>query len=240
MCGRVNVSDNEGVRILLESLGMNTWPSREPRFNIAPTQTLDVVSLDDELKLVPMSWGVSMKVPGKKGMVTRRVQNSRDDKLWNSRLWRPLVEHRRVLVPINGFYEWKRKDRKLISAHHMSPATGTAMFLAGIYKPASVSESDESADAARDELSVVTTSANEAMAEIHHRMPVLLLSSNEAMAWLQEDDRASLEALIRPASNDALRFTEVSSHVNKSSNEGPECIAPLDEGQGSTGDLFSE
>jgi len=51
MCGRMNVSDNEGVRFLLESLGMDTWPSRDPRYNIAPTQTLDVVRpLDDECR----------------------------------------------------------------------------------------------------------------------------------------------------------------------------------------------
>ncbi len=104
MCGRVNVSDNEGVRLLLESMGMETWPERDPRYNIAPTQTLDVVRLDDELTLVPMSWGVSMTLPGKNGMITKRVQNSRDDKVWSSRLWKPLMENQRVLIPVNGFY----------------------------------------------------------------------------------------------------------------------------------------
>lgn len=233
MCGRINVSDNEGVRILLESLGMTTWPTREPRFNIAPTQTLDVVSLDDELQLVPMSWGVSMSLPGKKGMVTRRVQNSRDDKVWSSRMWKPMIEHRRVLVPINGFYEWKRENRKLVSAFYMTPSQGAAMFLAGIYQPSA-------ADAGKPEVSVITTTANEAMSEVHDRMPVLLLSGNEAMAWLQESDKASLDALMKPASNDALRFTEVSSYVNKSSNEGPECIRPVDGEQGQTSDLFAD
>lgn len=221
MCGRVNVSDNEGVRILLESLGMTTWPSREPRFNIAPTQTLDVVSLDDELTLVPMSWGVSMTFPGKKGMVTRRIQNSRDDKVWSSRLWKPMIEHNRVLVPINGFYEWKRENRKLVSAYYMTPAEGRAMFLAGISKLAPP-------DADKPEVSVITTTANEAMSDVHDRMPVLLLSGNEAMAWLQEADRSSLDELMKPASNDALVFSEVSNYVNKSSNDGPECIQPYE------------
>ena len=233
MCGRVNVSDNEGVRILLESLGMTTWPTREPRFNIAPTQTLDVVSLDDELRLVPMSWGVSMSLPGKKGEVTRRVQNSRDDKVWSSRMWKPMIEHRRVLVPVNGFYEWKRENRKLVSAFYMTPAKASAMFLAGIYKPA-VDEAD------KPEVSVITTTANEPMSEVHDRMPVLLLSGNEAMAWLQESDRSSLDALMKPASNDALRFTEVSQYVNKSSHEGPQCVAPPEEAQGQMNDLFGD
>ena len=118
MCGRVNVSDNEGVRVLLESLGMSTWPSREPRFNIAPTQTLNVVRMESELSL-------------------------------------------------------------------------------------------------------------QAMSAVHDRMPVLLLSANEAMAWLQESDRESLDALMKPASNDALVLTEVDSCVNNSRHEGPECIQPV-------------
>lgn len=201
---------------------MNTWPTREPRFNIAPTQTLDVVTLDTELSLQPMSWGISMTLPGKKGMVTRRIQNSRDDKVWSSRLWKPLMENQRVLVPVNGFYEWKRENRKLVSAYYMAPARAPAMFLAGIYK-ASATEAD------KPEVSVITTSANDAMSVVHDRMPVLLLSANEAMAWLQESDRASLDALMKPAGNDALTFTEVGSYVNKSSNEGAECVKPIND-----------
>ena len=226
MCGRVNVSDNEGVRVLLESLGMTTWPTREPRSNIAPTQTLDVVKLESELSLQPMSWGISMTLPGKKGMITKRIQNSRDDKVWHSRLWKPLMESQRVLVPVNGFYEWKRENKKLVSAYYMTPAQASAMFLAGIYK-------SSGAEADKPEVSIITTTANDAMSEVHDRMPVLLLSANEAMAWLQESDRGSLDALMKPASNDAMIFTEVSNYVNKSSNEGVECIKPVNEQESS-------
>jgi len=69
MCGRVNVSDHEGVRALLAMMGMGVeWPTRDPRYNVAPTQTLDVIRLDkDVLAVVPMSWGVSMSLKGKKG-----------------------------------------------------------------------------------------------------------------------------------------------------------------------------
>jgi len=220
MCGRVNVSDNEGIRLLLESMGMQTWPTRDPRYNIAPTQTLDVVTLVDDLNLVPMSWGVSMTLPGKKGTVTKRIQNSRDDKVWSSRLWKPLIKAQRVLVPVNGFYEWKRVNKKLVAAYHITPEKSAAMFFAGIYK----FPKDENQ---KPEVSVITTSANSAMSEIHDRMPVILNSQNAAMAWLQENDESSLNELMTPTGNDVLRFTEVTSYVNKSSNEGSECIEPL-------------
>ena len=218
MCGRVNVSDNEGIRLLLESMGMETWPARDPRYNIAPTQTLDVVK--GNLTLVAMSWGVSIMLPGKNGMVTKRVQNSRDDKVWSSRLWKPLIESQRVLVPVNGFYEWKRVNKKLAAAFYITPANSAAMFFAGIYK----NSKDE---LQKPEVSVITTSANESMSEVHHRMPVILNSHNAAMAWLQDSDKSSLTELMTPASNDTLKLTEVSSYVNKSSNEGPECVEPL-------------
>jgi len=220
MCGRINVSDNEGIRLLLEVMGMDTWPTREPRFNVAPTQTLDVIKFDGKPTLVPMSWGVSMSLPGTSGMVTKRIPNSRDDKVWSSRLWKPMIESQRVLIPVNGFYEWKRENRKVVSAFHISPARHRAMLFAGIYTLSQV-------DADKPEFSVVTTVSNQPMSLVHDRMPVILGSRNAAMAWLQESDNASLSELMTAADDDMLAFTQVSQYVNKSSNEGPECIEPL-------------
>lgn len=223
MCGRMNVSDNEGVRVLLVSLGMDTWPSRDPRWNIAPTQTLDVVKLGDALELVPMSWGFTLTMPGKSGrLVTRHIQNSRSDKVWSSRMWKRSIEKRRVLVPVNGFYEWKRRNKKPLGAYYIAPAQSDAMFLAGIYREAK--DGDD-----KPEVSVVTTEANAAMSKLHDRMPVILNSHNAAMAWMQDDDRDSLEELMQPAANNVLKFTAVSNYVNKSSNEGPECIEPAED-----------
>lgn len=222
MCGRMNISDHEGVQSLLEILGITATPGTQPRFNVAPTQTLDVVMMDDEPVLSSMSWGVSMTTKGKKGQpITRRVTNSRDDKVWSSYLWRYLIPEQRALIPVNGFYEWKRENKKLVAAYHITPANADAMFFAGIYrKPKNDDEFFE--------VSIITTRANEAMSQVHDRMPVILGSHNAAMAWIQENDRESLDELMQPAGNDALVFTRVSDYVNKSSNEGEECIRPVD------------
>lgn len=220
MCGRVNVSDNDGVRLLLESFGMTTWPSRDPRFNVAPTQTLDVVKLDDGPVLEPMSWGLSMSVKGAKGQtIIKRVANARDDKVWSSYLWQALMPAQRVLIPVNGFYEWRRENKKPVQTYYITPANDAAMFLGAIYRMP-----DNGAQ--RSEVSIITTAANEAMSHVHHRMPMIFSSGNEAMAWLQESDKDSISALMTPASNDALVFTEVGNYVNKSTNEGAQCIAP--------------
>jgi len=190
MCGRMNISDHEGVQWLLDTLGISMAPTQKPRYNIAPTQSLDVVMVeDDEPVIQTMSWGISMKTKGKKGQpITRRIPNSRDDKVWTSYLWRYLIPEQRVLIPVNGFYEWKRENKK------------------GIYRRSK--EENEPA-----EVSIVTTSANKAMSDVHDRMPVILSSQNAAMSWIQE-------------SESALEFTQVSDYVNKSTNEGDKCIAP--------------
>lgn len=222
MCGRVNVSDNEGVRLLLESLGMNTWPSHDPRFNIAPTQKLDVVCLQEgKPELVTMRWGLSLTVSGKNGKsTTRSVQNCRSDKVWVSPMWKPLIARQRALVPVNGFYEWRRVNRKIDAAFHISPAHKPAMFFAALYR----GRRDASV---LPEVSIVTTEANQSMADVHDRMPVILDSTNAAMSWLQDDDNDSLNQLMQPADDTVLQFVQVSNYVNKSSNEGPECIEPL-------------
>lgn len=222
MCGRVNVSDHEGVRALLEMMGMEAnWKTLDERYNIAPTQRLDVIKLEDEPVVATMSWGVSMTIKGKKGQpIVKRIPNSRDDKVWSSYLWRYLIPEQRVLIPVNGFYEWKRENKKLVQAYYITPVAGSAMFFAGIYK----APKDESQ---RPEVSIITTGSNDAMSKVHDRMPVIMSSQNEAMAWIQESDKQSLTELMRPASNDALVFTPVSNYVNKSSNEGPECIEPV-------------
>lgn len=216
MCGRLNVHDNEGVRMLLELMGMDTWPARDPRFNVTPTQSLDVVRYDNGLALDVMRWGVSMTIKGAKGQpLIKRVPNARDDKVWSSYLWRNLIPEQRVLIPVNGFYEWKRENKKLIQAFYITPSDGAAMFFAGIFNLPKDG---------KPEVTIVTTAANESMSQVHNRMPVILSSQNEAMAWIQEADKDSLTQLMQPANNDTLVFTPVSDYVNKSSNEGPECI----------------
>ncbi|MDC0434419.1 SOS response-associated peptidase [bacterium] len=222
MCGRVNVADNEGIRVLLESMGMVTWSARDPRFNVAPTQTLDVVQPDGEqLSLAPMHWGFSLPMRGKSGkMIVKNVQNTRSDKVWSSALWKRHIAEHRVLVPVNGFYEWKRSNRKMVAAFYISPASSHAMFFAGIYRPAKEAS-------AKSEVSIITTEANVSMSEVHDRMPVILSSENQVMAWLQDADQLSLDELMQPAEENFLKFVKVSDYVNKASNEGPECIEPV-------------
>ncbi len=216
MCGRINVSDNEGVRLLLAMLGMEVWPSREPRFNVAPTQTLDVITAgDDEPALTAMKWGL-LPSWAKPGTFSAPLINARCETIREKPSFRHLVAQYRVLIPINGFYEWRRSGKTKTPFHFYAKDQG-AMFIAGLYQPV-----EHATD--KPQCCIVTTAANDTMGAIHHRMPVIL-DASDALSWIAPGDNATIDKLMKPANNDVLQSTEVSDYVNNARNEGPECLA---------------
>jgi len=217
MCGRLCIVDNPDFRELFRSLGIDAFDPPAARYNVAPTQRLDVVRQAGAPLVESMAWGFSLTVRGKAGPVTRPVFNARGDKVWDSPMWRSAIADHRVLVPVSGFYEWQRSGGKPVQAWFIGPAGEApaqgAMWLAGIARPGDAPQ-----------VSIVTTEPNGPMSKLHDRMPVILRSSNEAMAWLQGDDRATLEALMVPADDRALAFTKVSDYVNSARHEGARCV----------------
>lgn len=222
MCGRINVSDNEGVRLLLAMLGMEVWPGRDPRFNVAPSQSLDVLAWrDDEAKPEVMKWGL-LPAWAKPGKFSSPLINARGETARQKPSFRHLIKAHRVLVPINGFYEWKRDGKSKIP-YFVKPTQNDAMLLAGLYQPSKAKDTADKPE--RDQVCIVTVDANNTMAKVHHRMPVIL-NPDEALRWIQPGDDADIDALMRPASNDTVELVEVGDYVNSARNEGPECVAP--------------
>ena len=216
MCGRMNITDNEGVRLLMELVGMPSWPSIQARYNVAPTAVLDTVARDvnaeSTLTHLQCHWGM-VPVWAKPGQFSSPLINARSETVWQKPSFRNLIKHQRVCVPINGFYEWRRQG-KTKTPFYIYPANGKAMFVAGIYQKSTDTRCD---------VTLLTTAANAAMAPIHHRMPVII-ESDAVNEWLYNDDSAALNSLMQPAHNELLTFKEVGNYVNNARNEGPECI----------------
>lgn len=228
MCGRINVSDNEGIRVLLAMLGMDVWPSRDPRFNIAPTQTLDVISHLPELS--PMRWGITPAWAKKHGKTVAPLINARCETICEKVSFKRLINEQRVIIPINGFYEWLRPSKsnqgKSKTAYYISPANAPAMLLAGIWQSSiATANTADTDDEQQSQVCVITTAANAVMSTVHHRMPVIL-TADEAIQWLNPGAAAAIELLMRPAANDILQIRMVSDYVNNARHEGPECIEP--------------
>ena len=74
---------------------------------------------------------------------------------------------------------------------------------------------------------IITTTANRAMEELHNRMPVIL-SPGDWQRWLDvERPAAELVALLRPCPDEWLDAFEVGAAVGDVKNDGPELLIPI-------------
>jgi putative SOS response-associated peptidase YedK len=130
----------------------------EKRYNVAPSQTMPVVTGTD---LVLLPWGFAPAWADKK-VINARLE-SVDEKPY-------FREARHCLVPATGFYEWKREGEVKIPYFFHLPGNELFAF-AGVCN--------------ENGYAIVTTDANESMQGVHDRMPAIL-TRDEEQQWLTE------------------------------------------------------
>lgn len=195
----------------------------QPRYNVAPTQSMAVVVLDTERRRVArmMRWGLipSWAKDAKIGMSTI---NARAESVREKPAFRAAFKQRRALIPAQGFFEWRPEGRAK-QAYLLQPRDHGAISFAGLW------ESWRDGDTAVETFSIITTEANQTCAPIHHRMPVILDAADFPL-WLGEqaagDDE--LHALLRPAPEALLEILPVSARVGKVTNDDPDLLKPAE------------
>jgi len=121
------------------------------------------------------------------------------------------------LIPASGFYEWKRNaDLKI--PHFIHRRDGAPMAFAGLW------ESCEIADDSVASCTIITTSPNALMGELHNRMPVIL--APETFDWWMTGSPDAVGQLLVPCPSEELEAYPISRQVNNPSNEGPELLRP--------------
>jgi len=149
--------------------------------------------------------------------------NARSETVFKSPLFRDLILRQRCIVPLSGFYEWQRtgKTKRPFKIYLQDEPI---MSVAGIWDTWRPGRSDE-----RRSFSILTTSANEFMREIHDRMPVILDRDDEE-EWLDPrvHEPDAIRALLRPCPSAWLKAAELSTLVNSSKNDSPALLEPVD------------
>jgi len=145
MCGRVNVSDHQGIQALMEMLGIPLWPNGTPRWNIAPSSHLTALAAadpgtdphanSDTLVSRELEWGITPPWI-EPGQSAKPLINARSETLFTKPTFRDLALQYRAVVPVNGFYEWQR-DEELRIPWYVESRDWPAMLLAVVYQPAS-------------------------------------------------------------------------------------------------------
>ena len=194
-----------------------------PRFNVAPTdEALVVVQREERRAITAYRWGL---IPhwADAAKVGSRMFNARAESLTTSPAFRDAFRRKRCLVPVDGFYEWKR-DGARRQPYLIGRADGRPLTLAGLWS----GWRDPAADRVVRTFTIVTSGPNDQMADLHDRMPVVVPEAAWS-TWLDPrlDDLAELNGLLAPNEGVALRIVAVGPLVNNVRNDGPELIEPV-------------
>jgi putative SOS response-associated peptidase YedK len=226
MCGRF--SSTSQLQFLLEQFRAEPMgvEGHQPSWNVAPASDILVVtSSDGARQLRALKWGLvprwAKDPSGANRMINLRAETVREKKGWKSTLAR-----KRCIIPIDGFYEWQdqgkgqRKQPFYITGRDFSP-----LALAGLWSTWRDPESGEELFTC----TILTTSANDLMGSVHHRMPVILLP-DDWDAWLDPEntDTDELAKLLVPAPEELLTLWPVDKAVGNVRNNRPELQEPLE------------
>lgn len=222
MCGRfAQVIRHQELQILERELNAQISSEQlEISYNVAPTHTVMAIVPKDDVRYNGFFiWGL---IPSWMRERPRRVIfNVRSETVLEKRSFKASFIRRRALVPVNGFYEWKAPAK---TPYYIYPAAGGLFYLAGIY------DVWQAADGSYiPSLAILTTSANNFMQNLHHRMPVII-HYNGIDPYLDPrlQEAKLLQDLLKPAEPGFLKCHRVSPAVNKVANNYKELIRPDD------------
>lgn len=216
MCGRGSLTASPEE--IEEAFGVADVPAITPRYNIAPSEPMLVVRSAEagrrEAALV--RWGLVR--PGSeyaKAPINLPIEHAARGAM------RRTLRERRCIVPLTGFYEWKRAS-KARQPFNVRRKDGKVFGVAGLW------DRLEGGDAPPlESCLVLTTAANGAVLPIHDRMPVILDPASYER-WLSPPGKGGPElmAAFQHLSEDLLESYSVSSLVNRAGVEDPRCLDP--------------
>jgi len=222
MCGRYRLSSTEEE--VAEFFEAEPMEELHPRYNIAPSQPVPVIrQVGSGLAISMVRWGL---VPfwAKDASIGSRLINGRSETVLDKPSFREPFAERRCLVPANGFYEWKKAGRHK-QPFHFGMKDGSLFAFAGLWDHWKLPDGT-----VLESCTILTTTLNELLQDIHDRMPVIL-HRDHYDTWLTAPpaERRKLTETLVPFKAELMTCYEVSSMVNSPRNDTPACaeqVAP--------------
>ncbi len=220
MCGRFTLTTDLDTLQLAFNL-VTVPPDLPPRYNIAPSQPVAIITNEAPTALSFHTWGL-LPSWAKDPALANKLINARSETAHEKPSFRAAFKRRRCLIPADGFFEWKRDgNEKTPMFIHLK---GRPIFaLAGLWE---VWNGPQGAEVRS--CTILTTEANDFMKTIHDRMPVIL-DPADYDEWLVAGDAPALalHALMRPYDSDKMAAYTVSKLVNRPGNDTPQVIEPV-------------
>lgn len=218
MCGRYSISTGrEALEARFHARvadGLLT-----PRYNAAPSDALPLILNTDKEHIVLARWGFTPEW-AKDKQITPMI-NARAESVVDKPFFRDAFRTKRCLVLADGFYDWKKAPSGK-QPYRITLKDDEPFAFAGLWSllPRANGERVPS-------FAIVTTNANERVADIHNRMPVILPREYEE-AWLDDETKAdTLKAMLIPYPAAEMRCYPISTQVNRPQNDSPDVMRPL-------------
>jgi putative SOS response-associated peptidase YedK len=192
-------------------------------YNVAPTTFQPIIRHSresGERELTLARWGLipffTKELSEVKGLSTI---NARAETIIRSPTWREPMKKRRCIVPASAFYEWPKEGKAPKQPYVFALADSTLFGFAGLWDAWKGGDGHW-----LQSFAIVTTEANELMARIHPRMPVIL-HPRDYDRWLGREALQRLPVdLLRPFESDAMSMHEANQKVGNVRNNSPEMM----------------
>ena len=220
MCGRFVITSPPAA--LRQVFGYVDQPNFPPRHNIAPTQPIPVVIVENGIRHFRlMRWGLLpawVKDPRKFTLLI----NARSETVLERPAFKNAIKRRRCLIPADGYYEWQASATRK-RPHFVHRRDGAPMGLAGLAETWIGPNGEE-----LDTVAIVTAPARADLASLHDRVPVTI-GAGDFDRWLDcsDDSAESVMALLRGPGEGEFVWHEVSIRVNRVANDDAQLILPI-------------
>jgi putative SOS response-associated peptidase YedK len=129
-------------------------------------------------------------------------------------------QNRRCILPVDGFFEWKAiRGQKAKQLYTIAMKNGSPFGIGGLWE----NWKDPTSGEWVRTFAIITTDANELVAEVHDRMPLILAPTDYARWLSDEPDPGDLK---RPFPAEPMRMWPISTRVNKPENDDPSIVEP--------------
>jgi len=226
MCGRIALytPPRALARLLDAALAAGLDPdAAEPSWNVGPTRTLFGVAMKGGARVLDeYRWGLVPWWSKDPGSATKTF-NARAETVTTRPTFRDAFKSHRLLVPVDGFFEWDRRGGTKVP-HFFTRADGGPVVLAGLFDRWRDPGAPDSPPLVT--CTVLTTSPGPDVDGIHNRMPVVI-ETDAFDLWLtaRADELDAVQALLQPAPAGTLVHHPVDAKVGNVRNDGPELIA---------------
>jgi putative SOS response-associated peptidase YedK len=191
------------------------------RYNAAPTQLLPVITSADVNGVSLFYWGTSPDWSKSKSLSEKMI-NVRVEALAEKPALKRAMMKMRCIVPADGFYAWKKVGKKTLIPHRFLFQNKDVFSMAGIWE-----EFDDEAGNSVHTFMIMTVAANETIAPVYDRMPVILDKESEKI-WLNEQSsEAELTKLLVPYTATRINLYTVSPRISETTNDLPSFIIPV-------------